>query len=268
MLGDEVTRTGVQRSRQKRTQDQIAQRPTSHPTHQGIVERQLRHDVERMDPRQGQPIHEHGPQRIEQDLKGTEKRLARHAIEKDGLERGGQVGVQPVDAEALVVGQVVGPEGGRVRDADGEIGDDGEEPVEQCGAEGEVVADFVDGEEEVLVGGGADQVRGREEGEREHGGVAEEVGAEDLEEDDGEDEVFGQGLWPAELGDLVVVVSNGHRREELGVTTSGWALIIACLLVRWGSSVYVQKKRSWSSSFWEVTGAVFDSGFGGLAPRN
>ena len=64
------------------------------------------------------------------------------------------------------------------------------------------MADFVDCEEEVLVCGGPDEVRSCEEWEREHGRVAEEVGASGLEEDDGENEVFGEGLWPAELGDL------------------------------------------------------------------
>ena len=49
----------------------------------------------------------------------------------------------------------------------------------------------MDGEEEVLVRGRADDVGGEEEGEGEHGGVAERDGAGQLESDDAEDAVFG-----------------------------------------------------------------------------
>ena len=60
----------------------------------------------------------------------------------------------------------------------------------------------MDGEEEVLVRGGADDVRGGEEGRGEDKRMAEEDSASDLEEDDGEDEVLGQWLRPAELENL------------------------------------------------------------------
>ena len=60
----------------------------------------------------------------------------------------------------------------------------------------------MDGEEEVLVGGGSDYVCGKEEFPREEGCVAEEVGAEDLDGDDEKNDVFCEWLWPAELGYL------------------------------------------------------------------
>ena len=44
-------------------------------------------------------------------------------------------------------------EGSAIRDPDGKIGEHGEEPVGGLGAEGKIVGDFMDGEEEVLVGG-------------------------------------------------------------------------------------------------------------------
>ena len=62
--------------------------------------------------------------------------------------------------------------------------------------------DFVDGEEEVLVGGRADEVGGEEEGPGEEGRIAEGVGAGDLQGDDGEDEGDGEGFGAAEFEDL------------------------------------------------------------------
>lgn len=62
--------------------------------------------------------------------------------------------------------------------------------------------DFVDGEEEVLVGGSADDVGCEEERPGEEGGVTQGVGAEYLEGDDCEDEREGQRLGAAKLEDL------------------------------------------------------------------
>lgn len=64
------------------------------------------------------------------------------------------------------------------------------------------MGDLVDGEEEVLVRGGSDHVCSREKSPVEHGRVAEQVGAEDLKGDDAQNDIFGQGLWSAELGNL------------------------------------------------------------------
>lgn len=59
--------------------------------------------------------------------------------------------------------------------------------------------DFVNSQEQILVGRCADKVRGAQEFPGEKGRVAEQVGAQDLQADDEQDEVFGQRLWPAEL---------------------------------------------------------------------
>lgn len=59
---------------------------------------------------------------------------------------------------------MVGPEGGAVGDANGQVGEDGEDAVSERRAEGQIVRDLVDGQEEVLVGCGADDVGGEEEG--------------------------------------------------------------------------------------------------------
>lgn len=62
----------------------------------------------------------------------------------------------------------------------------------------------MDGEEEVLVCRGANDVGGRQELPREDGGVAQEVGDEDLQTDHAGDDVLGERLGAAELGDLRV----------------------------------------------------------------
>lgn len=51
------------------------------------------------------------------------------------------------------------PERGAIRHANGEVRKDGEKPVRDGRSEGQVVGDLVDREEEVLVGGRAEDVR-------------------------------------------------------------------------------------------------------------
>ena len=96
-----------------------------------------------------------------------------------------------------------------------------------------------------MVGCGADDVGGEEDGPGEEGLVAEAVGAEGLEGDYGEDEGDGEGFGAAEFEDLGGGVSQWVIEDGKGVVfTSGCAFMIACLLVLCGSSVYVQKNLS------------------------
>lgn len=199
VLGDEVAGERVQAAGQERREHEVQQRLRAQRAQHHGVEGELGGDVEGRDPGEGHAVHGHGPQGVEEDLEGAEEGLAEDGVEEDGLEGGGQVGVEPVDAQRLVVGQVVGAEGGAVGDADGQVREDGEQAVRGGRAEGEVVADLVDGEEEVLVGGRADDVGQQPERGREEGRVAEQVGAEHLDRDDEEDDVFCQGFRAAEL---------------------------------------------------------------------
>jgi hypothetical protein len=64
------------------------------------------------------------------------------------------------------------------------------------------VGDFMDGEEQVLVGSGPEDVGNGPVLEREEGCVAEVVCEGDLESDDTGDDVLCQGFMAAELGDL------------------------------------------------------------------
>ena len=75
------------------------------------------------------------------------------------------------------------PESGAVRYANGEICEDGQEAV--CGGvfESEIMGYFVDSEEEVLVGGGTNDVRSQEERKGEDWSIAKALRAGDLKED-------------------------------------------------------------------------------------
>lgn len=111
--------------------------------------------------------------------------------------------------------------GGAVWDANGQIRNDGEQPVGEWTLEGEVVRDFVDGEEQVLVGGRAKDVGNGPELEREEGRIAEVVCESDLEADDAGDDVLGQGLMATELGDLGLSVFNCRAGGQKICYTSG-----------------------------------------------
>ena len=100
------------------------------------------------------------------------------------------------------MGEMVWPERGTVWDTNWQIGKDGQQAV-GCGVlESKIVGDLVDGEEQVLVGGGAHDVGNSPERQGEEGRVSKEVGGSDLDSDDEEDDVLRQGFVAAELGDL------------------------------------------------------------------
>lgn len=59
-------------------------------------------------------VDEHGADGVEEDLEGAEEGFAEEGVEEEGFEGGGEVGVQAVDAEGFVVGEVVGLKRGRI----------------------------------------------------------------------------------------------------------------------------------------------------------
>lgn len=67
-----------------------------------------------------------------------------------------------------------------VRNANGKVGEDGQRTIELGRFRGQVVRDFMDSQEEVLVGSSADDVGGQEKGPGKEGRVAKKIGAEDL----------------------------------------------------------------------------------------
>lgn len=79
-----------------------------------------------------------------------------------------------------MVSEVVWAESSRIGKPDGQICENGYETVCNRRSEGEVVANFVDGKKEVLVGGCTDYVCGEKIAGGQYGGRTKEVGAEEL----------------------------------------------------------------------------------------
>ena len=73
-----------------------------------VVDGELHEDVEGVDAGEGQVVDHHGTQGVEEDLEGCEEGFAGDGVEEPGFEGSGQVGVEAVHAEGLVVGEVVG----------------------------------------------------------------------------------------------------------------------------------------------------------------
>ena len=117
-----------------------------------------------MDLGERQVVDEHGSQSIEQNLAGAEEGLAGDRVKEPCLEGGRQIGIEAIHTERLVVGEMVRAKRGAVGDANGQVGEDGDDAVGERRAEGQIVRNLVDGEEEVLVGCSADKVGCQEEG--------------------------------------------------------------------------------------------------------
>jgi hypothetical protein len=82
------------------------------------------------------------------------------------------------------------------------------------------VGDLVNGEEEVLIRGGAEDVGNCPELPRPERRVAQEVGEQQLEGDDTGDDILGQGLGTAEFRDLESNLVNWFAYKYPGVLDS------------------------------------------------
>lgn len=161
-------------------------------------------DVEVVDVCEGDGEDCHGPEGVEENLAGAEEGLAQDAVQKDSFKTGGQIGIQPLDTERLVVNKMIRPKARTVRDSNRQVRKDCQNPVVKRLPECKVMRDLMDGEEEVLVRCCADDIGREEEWPREEGLVAEGVDGRELDRDDEEDGPFCEGLGAAELGDLRV----------------------------------------------------------------
>jgi hypothetical protein len=110
VLSDEVTCDWMKRTSKEAAQNQVAKRPSSSILYQGVVEGELCDDVEEMNLGKRQLIDEHGSERVEEDLEGAEEGLARNRVEENGFKGSGQVRIETIDTQRLVVSQVVWPE--------------------------------------------------------------------------------------------------------------------------------------------------------------
>lgn len=108
VLRNEMPGRRVQRAGEEGRQEEVQQRAESKVARQqgdkGVVEGQLDDDVEGVDPGQGDLVDHHGAEGVEEDLEGAEEGLAEDGVEEDGFEGGGEVCVEAVDTEGLVVG--------------------------------------------------------------------------------------------------------------------------------------------------------------------
>lgn len=90
-----------------------------------VVESELDGDVEGVDPGKGDFVDHHWPQRIEEDLEGAEEGFPGHGVEEPSFERSGQIRVQSIDPQTLVVCKMIWSERRRVRYPDWQVGKDG-----------------------------------------------------------------------------------------------------------------------------------------------
>lgn len=107
MLGDEVACTGMERASQEAAQDQVSDRFSADKLDECIVEEELGDDVEEVDLRQRELVYEHWAEGVEEDLEGAEEGFAADRVEEKGFEGGGEVGIEAVHAERLVVRKMV-----------------------------------------------------------------------------------------------------------------------------------------------------------------
>ena len=103
MLRDEMRRARVQRAGQEGTHDQVHQRVRAEPADYGGVEDDLGDDVEDVDAGDGELVDHHWTDGVEEDLEGAEPGFAEDGVEEEGFEGGGEVGVQAIDTEGLVM---------------------------------------------------------------------------------------------------------------------------------------------------------------------
>lgn len=72
------------------------------------VEGELDGDVEEVDASQGDAVDGHRSQGVEEDLEGTEESFSEDRVEDESFESSWKIGIEAVDAERLVMGEVVG----------------------------------------------------------------------------------------------------------------------------------------------------------------
>jgi hypothetical protein len=223
VLGDEVACDGVQGAGEEGAQDEVAESFAADVLHEEVVDGELHEDVESVDARQGQVVDHHGAQGVEEDLEGCEEGFAGDGVEEPGFEGGGEVGVQAVYAERLVVCEMVGldldvrpcvrgrsaqvdvptyPERSRVRNANRQISENRQHAVRKRRLKSQIMRDLMNSQEKVLVRRRANDVSSHECLPRQERRVAQRISAEELQANNAEHDRDGQDLGAAEFEDL------------------------------------------------------------------
>ena len=149
----------VERSTDEGREQEVEQRVPSEAVKQCSVVGNLHDKVQYHHPSHGRGLDEGGTEGIEGQLEEEVQGLEGGAVLDDaGLDGMGNVGVHPVDALVAVVVHVIRLERGRVRDANGQVGQDRPELVGPRMFESQVVRPFVDGQEQRMVGRSTNQV--------------------------------------------------------------------------------------------------------------
>jgi hypothetical protein len=102
----------------------------------------------------------------------------------------------------LQVGVRTYPEGSRVRNSNGQVGENSQHAVRKRRLESQIVRDLMNSQEKVLVRRRANNVGSHKCLPRQERRVAQGIGAEELQADYAEDDGDGQDLRTAEFEDL------------------------------------------------------------------
>lgn len=120
-----------------------------------------------------------------------------------------------------MVSEVVLAKACRIRETNWEIGEDGKQTIVKRCAKGEIMADFVDGKKEVLVGSGSNNVGSQEKWPRQNRGVLEQCSTCNLEQDHQNDSVDGQRFRPTQLQNLLVCFDDGLTSSAVRLFSVG-----------------------------------------------
>ena len=164
VLGDEVPCTWMQGSREEGAHDEIPQCVRAGVLHEEIIKGHLGNDVENMYSCHGEVVDHHGTDGIEDDLERGEEGLSKDGIEEEGFESGGKISVKSIYSKRLVMRQMIWSKGSAVGQPDGKICKDGQQSICKRRSKSQIVGDFVDGEEEVLICSGSDHICNDKEG--------------------------------------------------------------------------------------------------------
>mmetsp|Transcript_18420 Transcript_18420/g.15722 ORF Transcript_18420/g.15722 Transcript_18420/m.15722 type:complete len:247 (-) Transcript_18420:320-1060(-) len=144
MLGDEVTRDGVENAQaHEETTDKVEKGLPSEVLDYDDIKRDLDQPVDKLVEVHGEGVHKEGPQRIEEWLIESPEELAELMLEQVSLESGGQIDIDTGDTLRCMVIKMIPSEGGHHSNTNGEIKEERKYPVVDSGLEEHIVRQLV-----------------------------------------------------------------------------------------------------------------------------
>ena len=107
MFCDEVAGARVEGACQEGGEYEVGQCFPAECLDDGVVKGELGHYIECVDPSDRELVHHHWPDGVEQDLEGAEEGFAGYRVQEPGFECRGKIGIQTIDTERFVMGEVV-----------------------------------------------------------------------------------------------------------------------------------------------------------------